>query len=132
LCHKCHSNIKIRNQYPHHCAKRARRNEDDSFGPKLPAVPTDQLPGTEGKIRIMIERFEERVSVFHPFDVKWDDLSMEVAQMPRLNDASSNIEAVANERVIRSWLDKVLEDADRAADDDYLSDISPNDGKIEP
>jgi hypothetical protein len=34
----------------------------------LPAQPTEALPGTEQKIRVMIERAGRREALFHPMD----------------------------------------------------------------
>lgn len=46
----------------------------DSYGERpLPATPTDHLPGTEGKIQVMIERAQRGEALFHPQD----------AQLPR-------------------------------------------------
>jgi hypothetical protein len=39
------------------------------FGPgRLPEQPTEALPGTEQKIRVMIERASRREQLFHPLD----------------------------------------------------------------
>lgn len=41
----------------------------DFVGPAvLPGEPTDALPGSEKKIRVMIERADRREQLFHPED----------------------------------------------------------------
>jgi hypothetical protein len=37
---------------------------------RLPAAPTDALPGSEEKIRVLTERARLRVSLWHPLDAK--------------------------------------------------------------
>jgi hypothetical protein len=41
----------------------------ECLGPfPLPGQPTDALPGTERKIRILIERAQRKEPLFHPLD----------------------------------------------------------------
>lgn len=44
-------------------------DEFDFFGPaSMPGEPTDALPGSEQKIRVLIERAARREQLFHPDD----------------------------------------------------------------
>lgn len=57
----------------------------DLCGSALPASATFALPGTEEKVRAMIERAGQRTSLFHPDDLTTEDatalgLSFTVAQ----------------------------------------------------
>lgn len=47
-------------------------DDQDFEGPSsLPGEPTDALPGSEQKIRVMTERAARREQLFHPQDGQW-------------------------------------------------------------
>lgn len=70
LCKKCYRVLEIRFMYSTHL-KRNRSEIPDSYGERpLPSEPTQYLPGTEEKIRVMAERAIRGEQLFHPDDAK--------------------------------------------------------------
>ncbi|MCC6417956.1 MAG: hypothetical protein IT429_06860 [Gemmataceae bacterium] len=75
LCWSCYYRPGVREQYPS-TSKFARRGVDDFNGrTPLPALPTGALPGSEEKIRILIERARQRQSLWHPRDATLDNVT---------------------------------------------------------
>lgn len=69
LCVPCFNDKDIRERYPI-TSKFARRGAGiDNHGEKLPASTTDESPGSDEKIKVMIERLERGESLFHPDDL---------------------------------------------------------------
>lgn len=68
LCDRCGRDPAIRCLYP--TSKFARRAEPDTHATRpLPAEPTDALPGTEDKLRVLADRAARREQLHHPRDV---------------------------------------------------------------
>lgn len=70
---------------------------DSSTVPPLPAGPTDAMPGTEDKVRVMAERAERGECIFHPDDPVWEgkgDTIDRLFQMARnhANGASARLQ----------------------------------------
>ena len=64
LCWYCYYTPGVRDRYPplilHH---------HDTFAPgKLPDEPTDALPGTPAKVRVLAQRQARGEQLFHPLD----------------------------------------------------------------
>ena len=68
LCWSCYYKPGVRDLYPS-TSKFARRGVCDFNGRcVLPPAPTDALPGTEDKVRVLEERARMRQSLWHPED----------------------------------------------------------------
>lgn len=67
LCWSCYYTPGVRDQYPS-TSKFARRGVKDFNGRTKLGEPTTALPGTEEKIRILMERARLGLSLFHPED----------------------------------------------------------------
>ncbi len=68
LCWSCYYAPGVRERYPS-TSKFGRRGIGNFFGKgKLPAEPTEALPGTPEKIAVLAERARRKESLFHPDD----------------------------------------------------------------
>src|SRR5579871_5882294 len=68
LCWACYYTPRIRDHYPS-TSKFARRGPGNFNGIAPPAdYPTDAYPGSEAKIRILMQRAGSQQSLFHPLD----------------------------------------------------------------
>ena len=68
LCWTCYYTPGVRELYPS-TSKFARRGVGNFSGnAPLPDAPTDATPGSEEKIRILIERARLKQALFHPLD----------------------------------------------------------------
>ena len=68
LCWSCYYTAGVRMLYPS-TSKFARRGVGNFCGSApLPAFPTDAAPGSEDKIRVLMERAVKRQALFHPDD----------------------------------------------------------------
>ena len=84
LCWSCYYKPGVRERFPPK-SKFARRGVGISYGnAPLADFPTDEEPGTEAKIMILMERAARRRALFHPLDLT----SLTVASRPlQLRDA---------------------------------------------
>lgn len=64
LCGPCYHNMRIRNKYP----TLGKYTQDTNAQSQYARRPTDAIPGSEAKIRIMMDRVDNGLSAFHPFD----------------------------------------------------------------
>ena len=81
LCWSCYYTPGVREQYPP-TSKFARRGVKDFNGrPKL-GDPTDALPGTEEKVRVLMERARLGLALFHPLDARIGDAATRPALPP--------------------------------------------------
>jgi hypothetical protein len=70
LCGSCYYRLAIRRLYPASpCCQGVGRK---ATGKELPTEPTEHLPGTEGKIEVMVQRAFDGVALWHPRDAKVD------------------------------------------------------------
>ena len=67
LCFECYANREIRDRYPS-TSIHARRGAGIGRHGSLPTKPTEALPKSEQKIRVMIGRAMRGESLFHPND----------------------------------------------------------------
>ncbi len=68
LCWTCYYTPGLRDRFAS-TSKFARRGVGNFNGlPPLPDQPTDALPGSEEKIRVLIDRAAKRQALFHPAD----------------------------------------------------------------
>lgn len=66
LCWRCYHNPDIRYLYAPFSFK---KDDDGDFnGGYTLGSPTHHAPGTEGKIKVFIERLQEKISLFNPLD----------------------------------------------------------------
>lgn len=72
LCWTCYESLTIRDSYPSG-SKFCSKGGDVVGGHSLPALPTQEEPGTEGKVRVMVGRYEARVALWHPQDRLMDE-----------------------------------------------------------
>lgn len=68
LCYGCFMTLSIRKQYSVASNGERRADVADSCCPVVLPEPTDTLPGTEERIRVMQERARLRLAVKHPQD----------------------------------------------------------------
>lgn len=69
LCQQCY-NSPARELYPlGKNAKYTTKRKIEPWMGKLPAVPTDALPGTPEKVEVMARRVARGESCFHPDDI---------------------------------------------------------------
>jgi hypothetical protein len=74
LCQACYYSSEIRGVYPDAIYDRWKEKLGDmNGGYKLPSEPTDARPGTEEKIKVLADRAEKKVCLFHPLDKLNDD-----------------------------------------------------------
>jgi hypothetical protein len=71
LCSACYDDLTIRSQYAAQAADRSAPGAGQEFnGPaKLPRRPTAAAPGSRGKIAVLAQRAQGRLSLFHPADL---------------------------------------------------------------
>src|SRR5438874_1522881 len=81
LCWSCYYSPGVREQYPS-TSKFARRGVKDFNGRTKLGEPTDALPGSEEKIRILMERARLGLSLFHPQDATIGDATTRPALPP--------------------------------------------------
>lgn len=67
LCWRCHSTPEINSQYQS-TSKFRPLGEKDFIGSVPLAEPTDALPGTDEKVRVMESRAALGLALFHPLD----------------------------------------------------------------
>jgi hypothetical protein len=68
LCWPCYYTAGVRDLYPS-TSKYGRRGLGNFNGATpLPAVPTDAMPGSPEKVAILMERAQNRLSLWHPED----------------------------------------------------------------
>jgi hypothetical protein len=68
LCWRCYYTPAVRDLYPS-TSKYARQGVGNFSGnTPLPALPTDAVPGSEEKVRVLMLRAEKGVSLWHPDD----------------------------------------------------------------
>jgi hypothetical protein len=68
LCNSCYVNPDIRHRYPRFVE---RGVNVEGTGHILPAAePTDALPGTKAKVRVMAARALAGQAIFHPQDAR--------------------------------------------------------------
>src|SRR5438876_1078072 len=73
LCWKCFYTPGVRDRYPTSDKKCGRRGIADFYGRhRAPSVPTSALPGTPEKVAVLMERAEQRQSLWHPEDATLD------------------------------------------------------------
>lgn len=73
LCWTCYYKPGVRDLYPS-SSKYARRGVGNfSRIPPLPAVPTLESPGTEGKLKVMEKRAAAGLQIFHPTDARYEN-----------------------------------------------------------
>lgn len=71
LCWTCYYTPGLRDQYPSTSSRGLWSNDPErrrTRQPPLPSVPTDAAPGSEAKIKCMIERLARGESLHHPDD----------------------------------------------------------------
>lgn len=75
LCRACYDTPEIRRRYDSVAAHGNRSSDEDQrVDPApLPDQTTGFPPGSEGKIRTMIQRRRLRQQLFHPFDSRGED-----------------------------------------------------------
>jgi AMMECR1 domain-containing protein len=68
LCWSCYNTPGVREQYP--STSKYGRHGIGNFNGRtpLPAVPTDAAPGSPEKLEVLIERAQNRQSLWHPED----------------------------------------------------------------
>jgi hypothetical protein len=65
-------------------AQLSRQFADRGYCPTPPVVPTEALPGSDEKVRTLIERAHSGQGLWHPSDRKWSD---QVADVPEVAQA---------------------------------------------
>jgi len=81
LCWSCYYSPGVREQYPS-TSKFARRGVKDFNGRTKLGEPTTALPGTEEKVRVLMERARLGQSLFHPLDARIGDAATRPALPP--------------------------------------------------
>lgn len=81
LCWSCYYSPGVREQYPS-TSKFARRGVKDFNGRTKLGEPTTALPGTEEKVRVLMERARLGQSLFHPLDARIGDATTRPALPP--------------------------------------------------
>lgn len=71
LCWRCYYTPGVLELYPS-TSKYARRSYQNFSGPAAPCEPTDALPGTEAKLRVLESRAANGQELFHDRDAKSD------------------------------------------------------------
>jgi hypothetical protein len=72
LCWSCYYKPGVRELYPS-TSKFARRGVEDYVGRvPLPEAPTAAPPGSEEKVRVLMERARKRQGLWHPADAPMD------------------------------------------------------------
>lgn len=95
LCWSCYYTPGVREQYPS-TSKFARRGVKDFYGRTQQAEPTDALPGSEEKIRILMERARLGQTLFHPQDATIGDATVRPT-LPVLEDEEVTCEQEVGE-----------------------------------
>lgn len=70
LCWGCFADPELRTQYQPLPRQPYRKLSYDDFngGYQLAGEPTDSMPGSDGKIEVLAQRFDLKVSLWHPLD----------------------------------------------------------------
>ena len=76
LCSRCYADRAIREAYPS-ISKYGRRSDIGAPGVRPLPEPTDALPGTEAKVRVLIQRAALGLELWHPRDAVRDDRPIE-------------------------------------------------------
>jgi hypothetical protein len=66
LCRYCYADRDVRRRFPPSTTVAGKKEEWTPLGPLPP--PCVAVPGSEEKIQILMERFENREQLFHPLD----------------------------------------------------------------
>lgn len=69
LCWTCYYTPGVREQFPS-TSKFARRGVEDFNGKATPCEPTEALPGTPEKVRVLMERARLGQQLWHPDDAR--------------------------------------------------------------
>lgn len=75
LCYRCYYTPGVKDQYPSYWNQRGtpRPDEDPDFnGAAKPCQPTASMPGTEEKIRVLMDRVAAKEELHHPEDAQGD------------------------------------------------------------
>jgi hypothetical protein len=67
LCWSCYYKAGVRDLYPT-TSKFGRRGLGNFNGPGALPMPTDAAPGSEEKVRVLMERAQNRQCLWHPED----------------------------------------------------------------
>ncbi len=72
LCRDCYYQPSIRARYPSLATRGAERGSGigGCNGAREHWLPTSELPGTEGKLRVLEQRAADAVPLFHPRDAR--------------------------------------------------------------
>jgi len=82
LCHKCYQTPGIRDKFPPDENSLCRGIADRCGNQKLPAAPTIAWPGTEAKVRVLMERAMRGEQLFHPMDAGMPDWLKAAGDVP--------------------------------------------------
>ncbi len=76
LCNTCYLDGDTRRLHPVITEGPGRRGEGQECpkGDRKNWKPTNALPGTREKIRVMRDRVEKDLPIFHPLDATWNDM----------------------------------------------------------
>jgi len=72
LCWVCYYTPGVRDLFPS-TSKYARRGLGHDGKPSALPSPTDALPGTPEKIRVIAARLRDRQELHHPFNATWKE-----------------------------------------------------------
>lgn len=84
ICRKCYAFPEIRCLYdclPHYVKPIQGPGSDTIVKRPLPE-PTDALPGTEEKVKVLKERAMLGQQLWHPLDAQWENLEQMAERMP--------------------------------------------------
>ena len=95
LCWSCYYTPGVREQYPS-TSKFARRGVKDFNGRTKLGEPTSALPGSEEKVRVLMERARLGLSLFHPQDATIGD-TVTRPTLPPVEDAEVPVPATLEE-----------------------------------
>src|SRR5688572_15172535 len=109
LCWSCYYSPGVRDQYPS-TSKFARRGVKDFNGRTKLGEPTSALPGSEEKVRVLMERARLGLSLFHPLDATIGD----AATRPALPPVDADPEPVPAS-VLAAVLSEDVDDEDQEA-----------------
>lgn len=81
LCRKCYDELPAaeRCKYPQRRRRGSPRTWSLAEPTQLPGEPTEALPGTEEKLRVMVERLRRRQCLFHPRDAQSNPRDLMIA-----------------------------------------------------
>jgi hypothetical protein len=93
LCWSCYYTPGVRDMYPS-TSKFARRGVADFNGRARLPEPTDALPGTPEKVRVLEERARQGQQLWHPLDAKLD--RRQVAEIESEEDCEARVLSLAS------------------------------------